>query len=168
MSRRTDHEELLADVLAEESHAGFSDAVLGETLRSARRKRQWRQARRAGVVAGLLFVAGYGVWQRLPRGNQTLELAQPPVAAMPYQLIVSQPLLQMQIVTTQPLPAESSLVAEFTTPTIRTYDGGFREVGDDELLVLAAPQTAALIRRGPHEAELVLVPFAEGPPNHNN
>jgi hypothetical protein len=63
--------------------------------------------------------------------------------------------------TTQPLDTGSPQVAEFTTPTIRTYGGGFREVGDDELLALAAPQTAALIRRGPHEAELVLVPAEE-------
>ena len=168
MNPRTDHEELLADVLAEESQAGFSDVLLGETLRLARRKRQWRQVRHAVVTAALLLLAGFGVWQSLPRGKQTIELAQPPVAPLPYQLVVSQPLAEAQLVTTQPLITETPLVTEFETPTLRTYGGGFREVGDDELLALAAPQTAALIRRGPHEAELVIVPLSEEPAQHQN
>jgi hypothetical protein len=167
MNRRTDHEELLADVLAEESQTGFGDALLGETLRLARRKRHWQQARRAGMVAALLLLAGFGVWQNLPRGKQTIAEVRPPVAPPPYQLIVSQSLMKTQLVTTQPMAAESLLVVEVTAPTIRTYDGGFREVGDDELLALAAPQTAALIRRGPHEVELVLIPLAEPSASHN-
>jgi len=167
MNRRTDQEELLAAVLAEESQAGFSDALLGETLRLARRKRQWRQARRSSGVVALLLVVGFGVWQSKPRGKQTIQLAQPPSASTPYQLIVSQPLAEAQLVVTQPLGAESLVVAGFATPTIHTYDGGFREVGDDELLALAAPQTAALIRRGPHEADLVLIPLAALPASQN-
>ena len=161
MNRRTDHEDLLADVLAEESQAGFGDALLGETLRLARRKRQWRQVQHTGIVAGLLLLAGFGVWQSLPRGKQTIAVVQPPAAPMPYQLIVSQPLAAAQLVTTRTLAIESLLVSKFTTPTIHTYDSGFREVGDDELLVLAAPRIAALIRRGPHEADLIFVPSTE-------
>ncbi|HEY9174624.1 MAG TPA: hypothetical protein VI136_20250 [Verrucomicrobiae bacterium] len=38
-----------------------------------------------------------------------------------------------------------------------TVLGGYREIGDDALLALAAPRVAALVRRGPHEAELIFV-----------
>ena len=168
MIKRTDHEELLADVLAGESQAGFSDALLGETLRHARRRRQWRQVRRASVATLLLLVAGLGVWRSVPRGKQSIETSQPPAPPRPYQLIVSRPLTDTQVVTTQPLATEALLVAESTVPTIRTYDGGFREVGDDELLKLAEPQIAALIRRGPHEAELILVAATEETATHGN
>jgi len=112
-------------------------------------------------VTALLLLAGLGIWQSLPRANPLIAVVPPPAVPAPYQPIVSQPLLEIQIVATQPLATESTLVADVATPTIRTYGGGFREVGDDELLALAAPQTAALVRRSPHEAELVLVPAAE-------
>jgi len=154
MSWRTDHEELLADVLAEESRAGFEEALLGETLRLARRR---RQIRRASTITALLLLAGFGVWHSVPRGKHTIEIAPAPNAQTPFQLVVSQPLPASLIVTTQPLANKALQPVEFTAQVINTYDGGFREVGDDELLNLAAPRTAALIRRGPHEAELVLV-----------
>ena len=168
MSRRTDQEELLTDVLAEESQAGFSGASLGETLRHARRRRQWRQVRRASVATLLLLVAGLGVWRSVQNGKQSIEIAQLPAPPLPYQLIVSQPLTETQVITTQPLATEALLVAEATVPTIRTYGGGFREVGDDELLRLAEPQIAALIRRGPHEAELILVSTTVETGTHGN
>src|SRR5258706_7598407 len=49
-------ERLLADVLAEEADPGQREALLGETLRLARRKRRFRQMRRA-VPALAAFVA---------------------------------------------------------------------------------------------------------------
>jgi hypothetical protein len=103
-----------------------------------------------------LLLTGLAVWQNVPRRKHVKEFAKPAVPPAPYQLIVSQPLPATQLITSQPLvvPIE---VAEQTLTIIRTYGGGFREVGDEELLALAAPQTAALIRRGPHEAELVFV-----------
>jgi hypothetical protein len=47
-------------------------------------------------------------------------------------------------------------------------DGQFREIGDDELLALAEPKPAALVRLGPHTAELVVLNATDGetpPPN---
>ena len=63
MNRPTDHEHLLADVLAGEDGAGFREALLSETLRRARRRRHFRQARRAvPVVAGIVGLCLL-VWQ---------------------------------------------------------------------------------------------------------
>jgi hypothetical protein len=161
MNERTDKEALLADVLAEESRAGFSAALLGETLRHARRRRQWRRVRRAGGALAVLLLAGFVVWQSQPRRMAPTEMAQPQLAPRAYELVVSQPLTVGQQVSTQPLAIERFSPAQAAVAQVRTRLGGFCEVGDEELLTLAEPQIAALVRRGPHEAELVFVP----PPN---
>jgi hypothetical protein len=152
MNHSPDHRHLLAEVLADTSPAGFREALLGETLRLARRRRQWRQARRGAAVIAVLALALGGVWWKLswpPKAKPTAS----------YLLVRTQPLSPAQIVTTQPL-SPGQLVL--------TVSGGFREIGDDELLSLVAPQVAALVRRGPHEAELIFVKpgdEASNPPN---
>ena len=55
MNERTDNQELLAEVLAEASPADFREAMLAETLRLARRRRQFR---RVGPIAGVLVLMG--------------------------------------------------------------------------------------------------------------
>ena len=157
MNKRTDQEALLADVLAEESHEGFGAALLGETLRHARRRRRWRQTCQVGGVL-LLLLAGFVVWHDAPRRTQQTERARPQMTTPAFQLIVSQPLDSGQIITTQPLLPNQQIVAAVEVVVVQTRDGEFREVGDDELLTLAAPQIVALVRRGPHAAELVFVP----------
>jgi hypothetical protein len=63
MNQPRDREELLADVLADESAAGFREALLSETLGLVRRRRQSRRAWRA--ASALVLVAGLGVlWWR--------------------------------------------------------------------------------------------------------
>ena len=47
MNRPTDNERLLDDMLSEAVPADFREALLGETLRLACRRRRWRQTRRA-------------------------------------------------------------------------------------------------------------------------
>lgn len=42
-----------------------------------------------------------------------------------------------------------------------TIRGAYREVGDDELIALAAPHVVALVRRSPNHAELVFLPEPE-------
>jgi hypothetical protein len=165
MNRRTDNERLLDDVLADESGAGFRAALLDETLRHVRRRKQWRQTRRIGVLA-LVVAAGIAIWHRPTPRVARQEIASLPVA--PYQLVISQPLLPGQIVTTAPGAAEQILASAMTLGLVHTTVGGYHEVGDDELIALAAPQIVALVRRGPHEAELVfLPPPAEGTTQQN-
>ena len=74
------------------------------------------------------------------------------------------------LVTTQPLSIEEVVVtvanASFVTTTADR--GEFREISDDDLLALAGPRPAALVRRGPHAAELIVLDAAdqqEAPPN---
>jgi len=168
MNQRTDKESLLADVLAEESRGEFSAALLGETLRHARRRRRWRQMRRVSGALALLVIAGFGFWQVATRPigqEETARLQKPPPA---FHLVISEPLAIGQVVTTRSLPLEQQSVAPSKTAVVHTRDGEFREVGDDELLALASPQIVALVRRGPHAAELVFVLPPETSPTQQN
>ena len=154
MIRRTDKERLLADVLGDESEAGFHEALLGETLRLARRRRRIRRARRmGGAMALMIAVAAVATW-RTPRPQ--IALPSPPIRN--YELTLSQPLSPVKIVTTRSLAADQLVSSTAIAGVIRTTRSTsiYNEVGDDELLALA-PQPAALVRRGPHDAELVLV-----------
>ena len=166
MNRRTDNERLLAEVLADESGDGFREALLEETLRRVRHRRQWRRMRRIGGALALAVVIAIAVWPVARPVVAKREIARLPATS--YHLVISQPLLPGQIVTTAPGSVEPVIASVTTMRVVHTLGGGYHEVGDDELLALAAPQTAALVRRGPHEAELVfLPPLAESAPQQN-
>ena len=152
MTRRTDQERLLADVLREETGDGFHEALLGETLRLARRRRQVRLARRVGGAFALIAVmTAIAIWPRLHAPVQ--EARQP---AHPYHLTFSQPLPASCVVSSRPLRADQVVVSTLASGVVHTTAGRYQVLGDDELLALA-PVPAALVRRGPHEVELVFV-----------
>jgi hypothetical protein len=166
MNRRTDNEHLLDDVLAPESGSEFGANVLAETLRGVRRQRRGHQVRRVGGALVVLVVALTSS-HFLRRGVKP-ELAHAP-PPLNYQLVVNQPLTADQTVSTHPLTPEQSVTSTITARLVLTVAGGFGEIGDDELLSLAAPQVVALVRRGPHEAELVFVSSSvENSDSHQN
>jgi hypothetical protein len=152
MSRRTDQERLLADVLREETGDGFHETLLGETLRLARRRRQVRLVQRvAGACALLAVTATLALWRR---PHAPVMEARPP--AQNYQLTLSQPLPAGCVVSSRPLRADQVVGSMLAASVVHTTTGRYQVLGDDELLALA-PVPAALVRRGPHEVELVLV-----------
>jgi hypothetical protein len=165
MTRQTDNERLLADVMADESDTAFHEALLGKTLRLARRRRRFRQTRRAGMAFAVLIGLAVLVWQCFP----------PPVVSPAsnrgkYAIIRTVPLPATSIVTTRSLPADRLIASVTTANTIETLPDArlFREISDDELLAMIAPKVAALVRLGPHKAELVVLePAAQetSPPN---
>jgi hypothetical protein len=157
MSRQTDNERLLVEVLNPEADSAFSEEVLAATLRDVRRRRRMLQVRNFGGGALLVLAAIAVAASLVLRRNATPELAQTP-GPTNYQLVVTQPLAAEQVVRTQPLAREQFAVATVPVSVIPTVRGGFREIGDDELLALAAPQVVALVRRGPDLAELVFLP----------
>jgi hypothetical protein len=151
MNRRTDKERLFADALADAGPAGFRESMLGETLRLARRRRQFRQLRHGGIALGIVVLLAIcfrprTVSQRANAGNTPLS----------YTLVETQPLSANAIVATRPFTGDI-VVSAPTVSVITTAQAGdgLRELTDDELLALA-PTPAALIRLGPHSAELVL------------
>ena len=161
MNQEPDNGLLLNDVLAEAASPDFREALLGETLRLARRRRRWRQTRRVAGIIVTLALLGIFVWQN--------NLPQQPVALMPvakakvksYQLVHTQPLSAGAIVTTRPLSADRFVASAATIETLQTTAGNFRVINDNELLALVASRPAALVRVGPHSEELVFVDPAD-------
>ncbi len=160
MNKRTDNEKLLEDVLAGEAEGGFREASLESVLGLARRRRRIRAVRRVGVVAATLLVAAIAGTRYFPSKPTKPEVAQihPPAAS--FNLVTTQPLSAAEIVSSRPL-SPAQIVASLQMPGIvSTVSGNYREVGDEELLALAAPRIVALVRRGPREVELVFVSAA--------
>jgi hypothetical protein len=151
MNHRADNERLFADALADAGPVGFREGVLGETLRLARRRRQFRRLRRGGMA--LAIAALLAICLRSRTGSQRTSIEKTPPG---YTLVETRPLSANAIVTTQPFtPAIVVSVPTVTVVTTAEAGDGLRELTDDELLALA-PAPAALIRLGPHSAELVL------------
>jgi hypothetical protein len=156
MNHEPDNEQLLADVLAEAAPADFREALLGETLRLACRRRRWRQTRRASAVLVALGLLAVWVRQNFPPHP----LAPMPVAkakVKSYELVRTQPLSAGMIVVTQPLSVGQLVASGATTEMVQTSGGNFRVINDDELLALVASRPAALVRLGPHSEQLFFV-----------
>ena len=155
MNQRPDKERLLAEVLSAEPDAEFSANVLTETLRGVRRQRRVRQVRRYGMVLAAVVAVTFVSSQLLRRPAQPTraELPKPPGC----QLVFTQPLIPSQLTETRLFSPDQPVVTTTSVNLVETTTGGFGEIGDDELISLAAPKVVALVRRGPHEAELVFV-----------
>jgi len=154
MRQPTDKERLLAEVLSTEPDSEFSANVLAETLRGVRRQRRVWQVRRYGAALAVLIVAALAS-SRFLRSGAKPELAHLPQPAN-YQPVVTLPLTSAQVTESRFFSPDQQ-VATASVTMIQTTPGGFGEIGDDELLSLAAPNVVALVRRGPHDAELVFV-----------
>ena len=151
-------EQLLAEVLADESAAGFREGLLAETLGLVRRKRRLRQARRA--ASGLVVIAMLAVlvWRNTPSPVVT-----PASAVRGYAVVRSQPLPLAALVRTQPFAPSRVIVSVHNTEILETAQGSgqVHEIADAELLALLGAKPAALVRQGPHSAELVFVDPAD-------
>lgn len=151
------NERLLADVLGEGVSADLRESLLSETIRLARRRRRFRQVRGATSVLAVLAGLGLLIWHQVPSDRAPAAL---PVK--PYTLVRSQPLPPAAWVRTGPL-SPASIVASTSTVNIIATAGAsspIREINDDELLALL-PKPAALVRFGPHSAELGFVNQAD-------
>ena len=155
MNNRTDQESLLAEVLAEASPTDFREAMLAETLRLARRRRQFRQVRQAaGVLAvtGLLAVLVAQQFSRQP--DVSMPLAKK-IVKQSYELVRTQPLPAGALISTRKFSEAQFAAAVSTVVAVATVSGGFRQINYNELLALLADKPAVLIRTGPNSEELV-------------
>ena len=155
MNYRADQESLLAEVLAEASPTDFREAMLAETLRLARRRRQFRQVRQAaGVLAviGLLAVLVAQQFSRQP--DVSMPLAKK-IVKQSYELVRTQPLPAGALISTRKFSEAQFAASVSTVVAVATVSGGFRQINDNELLALLADKPAVLIRTGPNSEELV-------------
>jgi hypothetical protein len=156
MNDRRDQDRLLNDILAEPGATGAREALLGRTLRLAKRRRFFRQARRAAPALALVAAALLVFWHSSP---PRVAQREPP---KPYALIQTQALPQAALVNSRPLSPGSVVLSTSTAASVSTAaePRSFQEIDDATLLSLAAPNSPVLVRLGPHTAELV---FAQPP-----
>jgi hypothetical protein len=149
--------QLLTEVLGEGVSADFRQGLLSETLHLARRRRQTRQVRNVASVLAVLAGLALLVWHQIPSRQVPSTSRQ-----KPYALVHTQPLKLAACVQTRPFPASRTVTSARLDNIIVTTRAGsrVRELNDEELLALA-PEPAALVRYGPHWAELVLVNTAD-------
>ena len=143
---------MLADVMAEAEPTGFRERLLGETLRLAGRRRRMRQFRRLAGALTVLVVVALLAWRLGPPAGGTVGLA-----AATYVTVQTESLPTRAIIRTQPLDPSrlTASVASIDLVHTTANSGQVQTIGDDELLALAAPRPAALVRTGPHAAKLV-------------
>jgi hypothetical protein len=142
--------DLLQDILEQGTPAEFQTALMENTLRAAQRRKLVRQVGRSGLVLAVVAVAVtiflHGPMTPLNRVEQE--------SALP--IIHSQKLNpDMLLATRQSVPQVVS--SKLTYAVLNTQAGGFKILGDDELLAFLAGHPAALVRRGNGSADLVFV-----------
>jgi hypothetical protein len=145
------NERLLSDVLGEGAGDGFREALLRETLRQAGRRRRMRQGRRIGLALAAVMGLGVLAWWFFPAGGRSARLGRP------YRIVRTAPLSPGAWVETKPLGAGRQVATAGTAVAVVTSQksGLVRQLSDEDLLALALPRPAVLVRRGPHSAELV-------------
>lgn len=163
MNKWTDKERLLEDVLAGEVAGGCRTASLEHLLRLARRRRQTHAIRRVSVVVVVLLVSAIAGMRYFSPKHKMPQVAQASLPAASFAWVTTRPLSPDEIVTSRPLLPEQIVSPREMMSFVHTASGNYQEVGDDELLALAAPQVVALVRRGPHEAELLFVSLRPEP-----
>src|ERR1035437_9986901 len=125
MNNRTDQESLLAEVLAEASPTDFREAMLAETLRLARRRRQFRQVRQAaGVLAviGLLAVLVAQQFSRQPDVSMPLVKK---IVKLSYELVRTQPLPAGALISTRKFSEAQFAASVSTVVAVAPVGGGF-------------------------------------------
>ncbi|MEO6568119.1 MAG: hypothetical protein ABIO94_05095 [Opitutaceae bacterium] len=154
MNQHPEEENLLDDVLAEAAPADFRAALLADTLRLASHRRRSRQIRRGVGAATALALGIFLSWRGLSPPSASIEL---------YESVRTHPLAESALVRTHSFDGEVHTGSQPTVATIRTAAEreGFRFVDDDELLALAWPRPAALVRIGPEMQTLIFLPQAE-------
>jgi hypothetical protein len=152
MKSPSNKKQLLNDVLSESGPDGFREALLDETLRLARLRRRTRQLWRVSPVL-LVGALGWYLFPTHPAAEKTEHLFVEIVATKPFDpaaVVCTQTMAMKLMVSSTP-----SVYVVHTRPS----GEGFRLIGDDELMALAAPRPTVLMRLGPDSQTLI---FTDG------
>lgn len=144
MSRSSEHERLLADVVA----SGLRDESLGVLLGLSRRRRVLRRGRRGAAAAVVVVALGVFSWRSAH-------------VERPYRLVRT----SATSVSTAVAPGDFLEVTTDPGSAVPVIESGAEPgwvsmIGDDELLSRYAPEGSVLVRTGPDSQELVLAEAA--------
>ncbi len=154
MNHDPDRHQLLDAVLGEAAPAEFRGALLVQTLRHVRRRRRTRQLARGGLIITLLAVVSLGLWKMLFELRRPAEPAFATVRVVTSQPLPRSMLVETELGATHIVASSPSTLAVIETGSVPNL---YQEIDDERLLALVAGRPVALVRRGPHEAELVFV-----------
>ena len=149
-----DPHRLLDEILEEAAPGEFRGAVLEQTLRSMRRRRVVRKARRGFIVLALFVGLPFVIFRAVFISPQDTRGGFPKIA-----MVNSKPTPTSMLVETQPgasavVNSASGVVVVVETAAARN---SLREISDEELLALVAGRPAVLVRYSPHQAQLLFV-----------
>jgi hypothetical protein len=148
-----DDKDLWSDLLADAD--GFREATLHRTLNRARRRRVMR---RVGQMTAVALAVGIGAWLWRPQTPRVItRLPQPKITRL--EVVSSAPLRMDMVVRSGQSTVRMVESSPLQIAVVETSRAGglFRELSDDELLAVVPGKPAVLVRRGPHEAELLMV-----------
>lgn len=157
-----DKDTLLRDIFSEPLPPAFEAALLADTMRRARRKRRNRQLGKSTALLLFVSLAIASAWKLRAPKSPTHEV--PTMAANPCPVISTVPLPPSAFVVTNTFPRMESIGSRTFVTTISTTDQPrpFRVIDDAQLLALAQPRQALLIRLSPDEQTLIFP--ADEPP----
>jgi len=155
MNNRADQDNLLAEVLAEASTPDFRAKLLAETLHHARRRRQFRQARRGVGILAVLSLLAVLTMQSLTKKTYISPSVAKEIAPPSYEVVRTQPLAASALVHTRTFSTTALATTIPSVTEIVTVGGGYSLINDDELLALLADKPAILVRTGPNSEELI-------------
>ena len=158
MKNQTDRNRLLDDILEDTLPAGLRSELLQRTLGQVRRRNSVRRLNRASLVIVFLVGLSAAFWRSSIPLPQRIE-SQPSV----FGVVSSEPLDPSLIVETTVKSVNMIRSSAATVVLVETGSGRdlFNEVDDQQLLALLSGRPAALVRQGPHEAELVFLDAAD-------
>lgn len=150
MNRANDYRSLLNDVFPDANAPDFQEQLLTETLHLARRRRKIRTLANMSASLGVTVLVAVAIWATVHWNSRTQDFC---------PVITTRPLPSDMLVHTKPFANKPGIVIASKVPQVFTQKTGvlFRNINDKELLALAAPNTAALIRDGGGSAQLILI-----------
>lgn len=153
--KNNEDDKLWQDILSEVAPQEFQDALLSQTLARARRQKQMRRFSKAVMVVAVVAGVSFLFW----RGDADKRIEPAKIARSTVEEISSKPLAQEMIVrsTSGAVQIVSSQPAGMILVGTEQRRKEFREINDEELMSLTEGRPAALVRTGPHQAELLLV-----------
>jgi len=153
MKTESEHRLLLDDVLAEAAPADFERALRDGTLCAVRRRRRMHHWSRGLAVVGVFGAMALVVWRTLLPGTP-VKVIRPAL-----RMVSSRPLPPSMIVTTTPgsVAVVASSPKKFVLVETGSIMDPFKEIDDEQLLALTGGRPAALVRQGPHQAELLFL-----------
>lgn len=145
-------EQLLDDMLEDAAPPAFRAVLLKQTLGSARRRKQARHFKAALTATAAFGIFLFLSWHMRRTVSLPGQIPQPVLT-----MVNSQPLEPEEVITTQVNSVEEIASSPSSVAEIRTSQiaGAYELINDQQLLALLSDKSAAVIYRGPHEAELI-------------